>query len=122
MPSPFPELEIFIHETANHYNLALFECPIDEADLPVETVSGPATPGPASTTADAQVRTRAKGGEGMKRALEHYKDKFPHTAAILIGTRKGDPHGGELSPFGLVLERTSPGNVSTAPIGETTKS
>ena len=100
VPSPFPQLEVFIHETAKHYNLDLFQCPIDEPELPVETVSGPATPGPAATNGSipgAKVRMRAKGGEGMKRALEHYKEKFPHIEAILIGTRRGDPHGGEFS-------------------------
>lgn len=49
----------------------------------------------------------------MKRALEHYKEKFPHIEAILIGTRRADPHGGELSPLMLMSldilsERTSP--------------
>ncbi|EPT01870.1 hypothetical protein FOMPIDRAFT_1023106 [Fomitopsis schrenkii] len=117
VPSPFPQLEVFIHETAKQYNLDLFECPIDEADLPVETVSGPATPGPAATngaTAQAGARTRAKGGEGMKRALEHYKEKFPHIEAILIGTRRADPHGATLSfrnptdPGWPAFERVNP--------------
>ncbi|THH29496.1 hypothetical protein EUX98_g4693 [Antrodiella citrinella] len=33
----------------------------------------------------------------MKSALQHYKDKFPHIQAILIGTRRTDPHGAKLS-------------------------
>lgn len=39
---------------------------------------------------------KAKGGEGMRRALEVYKEKFPLVEAILVGTRRGDPHGGTL--------------------------
>lgn len=33
----------------------------------------------------------------MRRALEFYKSRFPHIDAILIGTRRTDPHGGESS-------------------------
>lgn len=40
---------------------------------------------------------KARGGEGMRRALEVYKENFPHIDAILVGTRRGDPHGGALS-------------------------
>ena len=32
----------------------------------------------------------------MRRALEVYKETFPQIEAILVGTRRGDPHGGEL--------------------------
>ena len=39
---------------------------------------------------------KARGGEGMRRALEVYKETFPQIEAILVGTRRGDPHGGEL--------------------------
>lgn len=42
----------------------------------------------------------ARGGEGMRRALELYKEKYPHIEAILIGTRRSDPHGGELFCLG----------------------
>ena len=31
----------------------------------------------------------------MRRALEAYKVAFPHIEAILVGTRRDDPHGGE---------------------------
>jgi len=31
----------------------------------------------------------------MRRALEFYKSRFPQIDAILIGTRRTDPHGGE---------------------------
>jgi len=40
---------------------------------------------------------KAKGAEGMREALENYKNKFPHINAILIGTRRTDPHGATLS-------------------------
>ena len=30
----------------------------------------------------------------MKRGLEVYKVKYPNIEAILVGTRRGDPHGG----------------------------
>jgi hypothetical protein len=38
---------------------------------------------------------KAKGGEGMRLALQTYKDSHPEIKAILIGTRRTDPHGGE---------------------------
>ncbi|KZT63243.1 adenine nucleotide alpha hydrolases-like protein [Daedalea quercina L-15889] len=100
VPSPFPQLEFFIHATAKQYNLDLFQCPVDEFELPVETVAGPATPGLEATNgliAEVGVKMKAKGGEGMKRALELYKEKFPHIGAILIGTRRSDPHGATLT-------------------------
>lgn len=31
----------------------------------------------------------------MRLALELYKARFPQVEAILIGTRRSDPHGGE---------------------------
>ncbi|TRM67050.1 hypothetical protein BD626DRAFT_627485 [Schizophyllum amplum] len=40
---------------------------------------------------------KAKGAEGMKHALQTYKDTFPRIGAILIGTRRSDPHGARLS-------------------------
>ena len=33
----------------------------------------------------------------MRRALQLYKDHFPQIEAIFVGTRKGDPHGGEFA-------------------------
>jgi len=39
---------------------------------------------------------KARGGAGMKRALERYKEHHGHITAILIGTRKTDPHGATL--------------------------
>ncbi|KAH9915735.1 uncharacterized protein B0H18DRAFT_1124687 [Fomitopsis serialis] len=54
-------------------------CPIDEPELPVETVAGPATPGATNgVISGTGAKLKAKGGEGMKRALEAYRDEFPH--------------------------------------------
>jgi len=39
---------------------------------------------------------RKGGGEGMKKALETYKSKFPHVKGILIGTRRTDPYCNKL--------------------------
>ncbi|KAI0662000.1 adenine nucleotide alpha hydrolases-like protein [Cubamyces menziesii] len=94
VPSPFPQLEAFIEDAVKAYHLDLFHCPHpDGPNFPVETV---ATPG--SVAAPVQdLPKHVKGGEGMRRALELYKDRFPHIEAILIGTRRGDPHGARLS-------------------------
>ncbi|TBU63367.1 hypothetical protein BD310DRAFT_841331 [Dichomitus squalens] len=93
VPSPFPELEAFIAAAARAYALALFRCapPADSA-LPVESVP---TPG-AATAPPAERPAHVKGGEGMRRALEMYKARFPEVEAIVIGTRRGDPHGAKL--------------------------
>ncbi|KAH8083348.1 adenine nucleotide alpha hydrolases-like protein [Cristinia sonorae] len=90
VPSPFTELMAFIDEAAESYNLDLFNC-LPPTSLPVESVTQPATPGSQNPPKPQ------KGGEGMKVALEHYKAKFPEIEAILIGTRRTDPHGAKLS-------------------------
>lgn len=95
VPSPFPVLEDFIEESAKTYNLDLFLC-----RGPSEQVESIVTPAPGSGV-DYLDRPRAvgkaKGGEGMRQALEAYKNKFPSISAILIGTRRTDPHGGQRS-------------------------
>ncbi|KAI0672457.1 hypothetical protein C8Q78DRAFT_1068946 [Trametes maxima] len=90
VPSPFPQLEAFIEDAAKAYSLDLFHCthPPGPA-FPVETVP---TPGSVNTPVPKHV----KGGEGMRKALELYKSRFPQIEAILIGTRRGDPHGAKL--------------------------
>ncbi|KAH7882928.1 hypothetical protein F5I97DRAFT_1900618 [Phlebopus sp. FC_14] len=106
VPSPFPDLEEFIAESSKAYELDLFTCATSsEVPLPVESV----TPGTATPTtpkqSDSYVGSRiltqpvgkARGGEGMRRALELYKTCFPHIQAILIGTRRTDPHGASLT-------------------------
>lgn len=90
LPSPFSELESFIHESIKTYDLDLFHClPTKNKDgvqLAVETVMTPASGIPS--------QPKKGGGEGMKRALETYKSKFPHVKGILIGTRRTDPYCG----------------------------
>lgn len=39
-------------------------------------------------------KAKVKGGEGMKKALQIYKERFPVIEGILVGTRRNDPHGG----------------------------
>ncbi|KAI0333702.1 adenine nucleotide alpha hydrolases-like protein [Cubamyces sp. BRFM 1775] len=94
VPSPFPQLETFIEDAVKAYHLDLFHCPHPEGpNFPVETVT---TPGSVAAPIQ-ELPKHVKGGEGMRRALELYKTRFPHIEAILIGTRRGDPHGARLS-------------------------
>ena len=107
VPSPFPELELFIESCTRTYGLDLFRCSLPEPSassppLPIESVTRPTTPSPVPqasknerslTASKVYPVGKAKGGEGMRRALETYKEQFPHIHAILIGTRKDDPHG-----------------------------
>ena len=112
-PSPFTELEEFIQRSSKAYNLSLFHCPPPEAAdhrlLPVESVSGTTTPlllpntntnGTNTASAAQQQLSQpvgtAKGGSGMKLALTTYASRFPHIRAILVGTRRTDPHGARL--------------------------
>ncbi|KAI6145272.1 adenine nucleotide alpha hydrolases-like protein [Pisolithus tinctorius] len=104
IPSPFHELEGFIAQAAKAYGLDLFTCvPPSGIPLPVESVTPPTTtPGTQydylgnSGTLNLPVG-ESRGGEGMRRALELYKSRFPHIQAILIGTRRTDPHGATLT-------------------------
>lgn len=88
VPSPFPTLETFISQCAKEYNLDLFRCiPPTEVSFAVESATTPAmTQKPVG---------KAKGGEGMRRGLELYKERHPNIDAILVGTRRADPHGGK---------------------------
>ena len=110
VPSPFPELERFITDSAQSYNLDLFRClvpehPTPSTPLPVESVTRPTTPSSLILQLQEGVELgaahktyavgKAKGGEGMRRALETYKAQFPYIQAILVGTRRDDPHGGQ---------------------------
>ncbi|KAL5520699.1 FAD1 [Sanghuangporus sanghuang] len=109
LPSPFPELEEFIKQSVVAYNLDLYHCspphtesepktkPGNPRDLPpIESVTRPASPQPNGTGKEKYPVGKSKGGEGMRRALEVYKHDFPHVEAILVGTRRGDPHGATL--------------------------
>ncbi|KAK7062905.1 3'-phosphoadenosine 5'-phosphosulfate sulfotransferase [Paramarasmius palmivorus] len=101
VPSPFPTLEEFIEDAAKEYNLDLFLVRPPEED----TVEAIVTPNVTSTNGKDYVSPlpqpkavgKAKGGEGMRQALEIYKNRFPHIQGILIGTRKTDPHGSRVS-------------------------
>lgn len=94
VPSPFPSLEVFIYEAAKAYNLDLFHCLPPEGNQQVESVTEPSSPSSSSIPLPGNPAAKAKGGEGMKGALAIYKARFPHIEAILIGTRRTDPHGG----------------------------
>jgi len=104
--SPFTKLEDFIWESAKAYNLDLFVCSHEsDTPLPVESVT------PGTATPDARKQSEgflglagflqavgdARGGEGMRRALHLYKERYPHIEAILVGTRRSDPHGAKLT-------------------------
>lgn len=92
-------LEEFIEEAAQNYNLDLFNCRPPQEDT-IETIVTPAADGISRGTDYMNPLPRpkgvgkAKGGEGMRQALEMYKGQFPHINGILIGTRRTDPHGG----------------------------
>ncbi|TFK53176.1 adenine nucleotide alpha hydrolases-like protein [Heliocybe sulcata] len=88
LPSPFPALETFIADTARAYSLDLFHSEPPDEQQPVESVPKSVVNTPATEDLPKQ-----KGGEGMRMALKLYKEKFPNVEAILVGTRKGDPHG-----------------------------
>lgn len=121
--SPFATLEEFVKIAAQDYLLDIFTCNLSsDIQLPVESV----TPGVSTPTSlkgsdgyiGDRLQTRpvgtARGGEGMRRALELYKLRFPAIQAILVGTRRTDPHGATLSyrnmtdPGWPAFERVNP--------------
>jgi FAD synthetase len=85
IPSPFPALEGFIDDSVKKYKVELFRCG--------GLVDQPAANGTASPTA-LRVNGSVTRGGGMLQALQAYKVQFPDISAILIGTRRNDPHGG----------------------------
>ncbi|KAG6809070.1 hypothetical protein H0H92_001732 [Tricholoma furcatifolium] len=97
VPSPFPVLEAFIEDAAKAYNLDLFRCfsPSEHGSNGVN----PCVTADAANYLDSKnpQRNKNKGAEGMRKALEAYKQRFPHISAVLIGTRRTDPHGATLS-------------------------
>ncbi|KAI6038594.1 hypothetical protein EDC04DRAFT_2569561 [Pisolithus marmoratus] len=107
IPSPFLELEHFIAQAAKSYGLHLFTCVLPSGiPLPIESVTPlETTPGTQQSGYDFPGTRNplnlpvgeARGGEGMRRALELYKSRFPHIQAILVGTRRTDPHGATLT-------------------------
>lgn len=102
VPSPFPSLEEFIAQCIDAYNLDLFHCALDPEDSAIEG-KGDGYEMPVCDALRTRVRLPSpstegagKGGRsGMKRGLELYKTEHPRVSAILMGTRKGDPHGGQ---------------------------
>jgi FAD synthetase len=133
VPSPFHAMEAFIDDSAARYRLSVFHCPppaappgTESLPLPVESVSKGPTPAtsavkvPTLSSLSSMAQTalnmlspspqnssgpvgKARGGEGMRQALELYKAAHPHINAILVGTRRGDPHGGTYSAIGHVI-------------------
>jgi FAD synthetase len=96
--SPFTTLEDFIDDSARTYNLDLFSC-TRHSDPHVESVPPAASSidlNSSNIDRDRQPTGKAKG-EGMREALQLYKDHFPKITAILVGTRRTDPHGCKLS-------------------------
>jgi FAD synthetase len=82
VPSPFPALEAFTFQAARLYNLSVFtSAPPSLAVASVETLT---------RFGDAS----ANDTVNMREALELYRARFPSVVAILIGTRRTDPHGG----------------------------
>jgi len=103
IPSPFPALESFIDDTVKNYNIELFRCwshsesVLDSTTPPLQLHGGiNGSESPSKSVA------KANAAEGMRQALEVYKKHYPHISAILIGTRRTDPHGGNTEyPFCL---------------------
>jgi FAD synthetase len=88
-PSAFTTMEEFIADAAVTYNLNLFSC----RDLEPQVSTSANRTDLNSTTGSVG---KAKGS-GMREGLQLYKDCFPETTAILMGTRRTDPHGPNLS-------------------------
>jgi len=98
VPSPFDSLEEFIESCVKLYNLDLF-CSRPSAPQVESVPTPPETPslnanGRLTETPPPRPVGKSKGGEGMLQALERYKSAFPHIDAVIIGTRRTDPHGG----------------------------
>ena len=92
VPSPFTTLEDFIDNSATTYNLDLFSC-TRHSEPNIESVL------PASidlNSRDNNPSSKDKGGGTMREALQLYKDRYPRITAILVGTRRTDPHGCKL--------------------------
>ena len=112
VPSPFSILEAFIESCIKSYNLDLYNCkPPPERTPPVvqttKSASRVSVNGAEGDVPRKVSEIRSKSSEEMRRALEQYKKKFPNIAAIIIGTRRTDPHGGKPNfvlsdPFSII--------------------
>lgn len=85
VPSPFPQLEEFIEQAVEEYNVDLFHC--DERGKAAGEAS-------QAEGGNSSPRLERIPSQDMRRSLQAYKDRFPHITAILIGTRRTDPDGG----------------------------
>ncbi|KAG6899076.1 hypothetical protein C0993_001106 [Termitomyces sp. T159_Od127] len=112
VPSPFPSLESFIEETVKIYKLDLFRCNSHPEQAEAVITSTTFTDAADSLVIKQQSKPNAtgkvKGSDGMRQALEAYKRRFPHITAILIGTRRSDPHGAKLSHRNMTDEGWPP--------------
>lgn len=109
VPSPFHVLEQFIEDCVSLYNLDLYSCKsTEEEQTPTVESVNVEIPSPnlnttgsgdggesEGSTIQMKAVSNSKGGGGMRLALENYKKAFPKVTAILIGTRRTDPHGGK---------------------------
>ena len=150
VPSPFPQLEEFIQQAVEDYNIDLFHCDLDnpedeknkwekgqianeaEGTLKLNSVSSNSDSVPESKTSRPEEAKRLPvdssilrstplsaaaaaptpapitiqpvnetGRNHMRQALQAYKDRFPHISGILLGTRRTDPHGGNVNSLFL---------------------
>lgn len=103
--SPFADLEMFVDETVEAYNLDLYSC-----QAPTFSPALKSKGGTNNTASHCFRQSNVKGSLCMREALQMYKDTFPQITAILIGTRRADPHGGELLSYpmrsGMCLKRS----------------
>ncbi|EKM78374.1 hypothetical protein AGABI1DRAFT_114671 [Agaricus bisporus var. burnettii JB137-S8] len=90
--SPFADLEMFVDETVEAYNLDLYSC-----QAPTFSPALKSKGGTNNTASHCFRQSNVKGSLCMREALQMYKDTFPQITAILIGTRRADPHGARLS-------------------------
>ena len=88
-PSPFTTLEDFIDDSTTTYNLDLFSC--KHSEPPVESVQAS-----IDLNSKDKLNDKPKREGTMREALQLYKDHFPRITAILVGTRRTDPHGCKL--------------------------
>jgi hypothetical protein len=90
--SPFADLELFVEKAVKAYNLDLYSCQSPMSSLVANTKGDANSKAPSHYLRPSNL----KGGPCMREALQMYKDRFPQISAILIGTRRADPHGGKL--------------------------
>lgn len=95
MPSPFAVLECFIDDSATKYNLDLFTCRLPDPHPDPHAESTPTPAAPTNPDPNTKGDHPIDNCDTMREALQLYKDHSPRITAILIGTRRTDPHGCE---------------------------